>query len=80
MISKYDLLQEYFINERDRLAADVAQLQENIRYRRISSVDCLELIIAQERLSAFTEFSHTVKLILRLRMTEREDNPVENND
>lgn len=73
MISKYDLLQEYFINERDRLAADVAQLQENIRYRRISSVDCLELIIAQERLSAFTEFAHTVKLILRLRTASRED-------
>lgn len=71
-MTKYDLLQEYFVNERDRLAADVAQLQENIRYRRISSVDCLELIIAQERLSAFTEFTHTVKLILRLR-TGREE-------
>ena len=80
MISKYDLLQEYFINERDRLAADVAQLQENIRYRRISSVDCLELIIAQERLSAFTEFSHTVRLILRLRMSEREENGEDENE
>ena len=78
MISKYDLLLEYFLNERDRLAADVAQLQENIRYRRISSVDCLELIIAQERLSAFTEFSHTVKLILRLRTAREEIGEDEN--
>lgn len=66
-MKKYDLLLSYFMAERDRLAAEVAQLQENIRYRRISSVDCLELIIARERLAAFIEFSANVKMILRLR-------------
>lgn len=66
-MKKYDLLMLYFLNERDRLAAEVAQLQENIRYRRISSVDCLELIIAQERLSAFVDFSENVKVLLRLK-------------
>ena len=66
-MKKYEVLLEYLINERDRLNAEIIQLQENIRYRRISSVDCLELIIAQERLSAFLEFSDNVKMILRLR-------------
>ena len=69
---KYELLLEYLMRERDRLSADVVQLQENIRYRRISSVDCLELIIAQERLSAFMDFSDNVRMILRLRYYDRE--------
>lgn len=71
-MKKYELLLEYFLRERDRLSADIVQLQENIRYRRISSVDCLELIIAQERLSAFLDFSDNVKAILRLRYIDRE--------
>ena len=71
-MKKYELLLEYFLRERDRLSADIVQLQENIRYRRISSVDCLELIIAQERLSAFLDFSDNVKAILCLRYIDRE--------
>lgn len=71
-MKKYDLLLEYFIRERDRLSAEIVQLQENIRYRRISSVDCLELIIAQERLSAFLDFSDNVKALLRIRYYDRE--------
>ena len=74
-ITKYEILAEYLYKERNRLEIEVAQLQENIRYRRISSVDCLELIIAQERLSAFLEFSSNVRAILRLRsdLDEEED-------
>ena len=71
-MKKYDLLLEYFMRERDRLSAEIVQLQENIRYRRISSVDCLELIIAQERLSAFLDFSDNVKALLRIRYYDRE--------
>ena len=71
-MKKYDLLLEYFMRERDRLSAEIVQLQENIRYRRISSVDCLELIIAQERLSAFLDFSDNVKTLLRIRYNDRE--------
>lgn len=71
-MKKYDLLLEYFMRERDRLSAEIVQLQETIRYRRISSVDCLELIIAQERLSAFLDFSDNVKALLRIRYYDRE--------
>lgn len=45
------------------LRDNVRQLQANIRYRNIDSVDCIELIIAIERLNAFEEYCkimHTV--------------------
>jgi len=71
MLNKYDLLLEYFYKERNRLENDIEQLQENLRYRRVSSVDCLELIIAKERLSAFLEYSEQVKAILKLRYTDK---------
>ena len=67
MLNKYDLLLEYFYKERTRLENDVQQLQDNIRYRRVSTIDCLELIIAQERLAAFIDFSDNVRVLLRLR-------------
>ena len=50
---KMDLLSDYIYNRRVYLERDIQQLQENLRYRSISSVDCLELIIAQERLAMF---------------------------
>lgn len=65
-MKKYDILRSYIYCERCRLEADITQLQNNIRYRRISSVDCLELIIAQERLNAFNDFSAHVISVLRL--------------
>lgn len=69
-MKKYDILQEYFHNEFIRLENDVKQLQENIKWRRISTIDCLELIIAQERFAAFLEFRANVKAILKLKRGE----------
>lgn len=50
-------------NHRQLLRDNVRQLQANIRYRNIDSVDCIEFIIAIERLNAFEEYCkimHTV--------------------
>lgn len=72
-MKKYDVLLEYFHLEFVRLENEVKQLQENIKWRRISTIDCLELIIAQERLAAFLEFRQHVKAILKLRGENDED-------
>ncbi len=61
------LLQQYLISERSRLQSDVNQLQCNLRWRNYDSVDCLELIIAKERLSAFIEFSRCVYALLNVK-------------
>lgn len=62
-----DLLSEYIYNRRIFLEHDIQQLQENLRYRSISSVDCLELIIAQERLAMFVEVTRDVTELLKLK-------------
>lgn len=62
-----ELLSEYIYNRRIFLEHDIQQLQDNLRYRSISSVDCLELIIAQERLAMFVEVTRDVTELLKLK-------------
>ena len=64
---KMDLLSNYIYNRRVNLERDIQQLQENLRYRSISSVDCLELIIAQERLAMFVEVTRDVTELLKIK-------------
>ena len=52
---------DYFMHEKTRLENDVKQLQDNIRFRNVSTVDFLELIIAKERLSYFNEISAHIR-------------------
>ena len=66
-MKKIDILSEYIYNRRVFLEHEVQQLQANIRYRSISSVDCLELIIAQERLAMFVEVTRDVTELLKLK-------------
>ena len=64
---KMDLLSDYIYNRRVYLERDIQQLQVNLRYRSISSVDCLELIIAQERLAMFVEVTRDVTELLKIK-------------
>ena len=64
---KMDLLSDYIYNRRVYLERDIQQLQDNLRYRSISSVVCLELIIAQERLAMFVEVTRDVTELLKLK-------------
>lgn len=66
-MQKYELLQEYIFNRRIFLEHELIQLQENIRFRQISSVDCLELIIARERLAMFIEVTKDINNILNVK-------------
>lgn len=66
MGKKEDILMEYFYNQSIFLKQDIETLQENIRYRSISDVDCFELIIAIARYTSFLDFARDVKHILGL--------------
>jgi hypothetical protein len=52
-LKEREFLLEYFLNEGDRLAAEVARLQQNLRYRKINIDDCMELMLAADRLTFF---------------------------
>ena len=43
-----DLLYQYLWNRFTYLEQDVQQLQQNVRYRHIDAVDCLELCLEQD--------------------------------
>lgn len=66
-----EFLQAYFLNYLTVLEGDVTQIRNNLRFRSVDQVDCLELALALERLQAFKEFSKNVRAILRI--TEKLD-------
>ncbi len=56
----------YLNNTRDRMEEDIRTLRQQLRYRNVDVVDCLELLLALERFNTFQEFSRNAKAILRL--------------
>ncbi len=66
MTTQKEIFFQYIMNERDRLEHEVIQLRQNIRYRDVDCVDCLELSLALERLSAFIDFSSKAIQIFNL--------------
>ena len=58
-----ELFLSFEYNHREYLKNNIRQLQQNVRYRDIDSVDCIELIIAIEKLNGFNEYCkimHTI--------------------
>lgn len=60
------IFMSYLNNKRDFLQEDVRKLQQRLRYREADAVDCLELALARERLSAFEEYANDSMAILKL--------------
>lgn len=61
-----ELLWRYILNNLTALEQDVQQLQQNLRYRRIDTIDCHELALAIERLNTFQKVSNDILLLLRM--------------
>lgn len=66
MVTQKEIFFQYLLNERDRLEGEVAQLRQNLRMRNPDAVDCLELALALERLSAFIDFTNHATSIFKL--------------
>lgn len=61
-----EIFMAYLNNKRDFLQEDIRKLQQRLRYRDADAVDCLELALARERLSAFEEYATDSMAILKL--------------
>lgn len=61
-----ELLWRYILNNLTAMEQEVQQLQQNVRYRNIDTVDCYELALAIERLNTFQKISNDILLLLRL--------------
>lgn len=62
-----ELLYSYFYNNLVRMEHEVEQLQFNLRYRKIDSTDCLELLVAHVQLETFRETVHHIILLLDMK-------------
>lgn len=61
-----DLINKYIYNNMIRLEDTVKQLQNNVRYRRIDCIDCIELLMAQQELETFKEVTKHIKTLLKI--------------
>lgn len=67
MATQKEIFFQYLMNERDRLEDEVVQLRQNQRMKKnIDAIDCLELALAMERLSAFIDYSDHALAIFKL--------------
>ena len=58
-----ELILSWIYNEEIRLENEVVELQNRVRFRKISVNDCIELALTLQRLDDFNEF---VLIVLRL--------------
>lgn len=63
---EFVLLMSYLMNNEDRLKGELDQLQGNIRYRHITDVDCMELLVSSVRYETFKEVSKNIRLLLNI--------------
>lgn len=61
------LLLAYFYNNRCRLESNLRQLQLNLRYRRIDSVDAVEVLYALQELENFNQIQKDILSLLKLK-------------
>ena len=59
-----NLLFAYIYNNRTRLEDEVSQLQSNVRFRKIYPTDCVELMLASERLATFKDVTTDIRHLL----------------
>lgn len=67
------LLFGYIHNNQCRLEEEVSQLQTNVRFRRIDSPDCMELLKATIYLEAFREITRDIRHLLSLYPDKRRE-------
>ena len=60
------LLMSYILNNKDSLEYEVRKLQDNVRFRRIDSSDCMELLKANIYLEAFKDITTDILCLLSL--------------
>ena len=66
-----DLWMCYVVNHRQHLKNEIRELQATLRYRDIDPIDCLELMLALERLNCFNEYvKHTTEIFKIIRGNE----------
>lgn len=60
------LLMQYIMNNKQEQEAELRELQNKLRYRRIDVDDCIELMLCKERFETFTRVTKDIVSLLHL--------------
>ncbi len=65
-MTRKEIILQMFLTQYNILSEEIDELQRNMRYRRITTTDCLELIIAQERLQMLKDMQKWIFSIMQI--------------
>ena len=68
-----ELLYSYYLNNLSLLEGDLITYRNNIRYRPIDHVDCLEMLLLLERKATFEHTMKNVFELLKIRTCDCEE-------
>ena len=61
-----EMILQMFLTQYETMTADIDELQRRLRYRRVTTIDCLELIIAIERYEMLHEMERWIFQIMKI--------------
>ena len=65
-LTESEALGSYFLRKHQELENDLTAARDVVRWRNADEVDCIELIIARQRLRMFGEIFHDVFALLKI--------------
>jgi len=65
-MTRKEMILQMFLTQYETMTADIDELQRRLRYRRVTTIDCLELIIAIERYEMLHEMERWIFQIMKI--------------
>lgn len=65
-MTRKEIILQMFLTQYRILSQEIDELQRNVRYRRITTTDCLELIIAIERFEMLKDMQSWIFAVMRI--------------
>lgn len=65
-MTRKEMILQMFLTQFNILSSEIDELQRNIRYRRVTTTDCLELIVAIERFQMLKEMQAWIFKIMQI--------------
>lgn len=65
-MTRKEIIFNMFCTQYDILQADIDEMQRNLRYRQVCTMDCVELIITKEKFEYLRDMSKWIFQILRI--------------
>lgn len=65
-MTRKEMIYQMFLTQFNILSAEIDEYQRNIRYRKVTSTDCYELMVAIERFQMLKEMQAWIFKILQI--------------